>query len=221
MSYYYSDTEAIKHYHNNQFTLTPFTLNLLHPIKPGENQQEHDDKIRGYFKIYSDYYNSIVNGKRYIQKLPESYLEREYEDRRAIDRYFKEIAQNEREKPPLISLPGHKFLGPGNSLSGQAPLDEDDANSERHDIAYSKAETQGDIEKADKEFIHDAVSDVLETGNPHSILGALGVGIKAAAEKVVGPIYPGNVARTNFSFERQEIVSERGTKRKRESSISE
>jgi hypothetical protein len=200
MSFYYSDTEALKHYRQNRYTLTEWTIKLLHPIHQGELAEDYNDRIRGYFKIYSDNFNEITNGKRFISPLPNSFLEREYQERRDIDRFLHEQelarikqqrALEAKEKLPIFTLPGHKYLGPGNTLHGQAPLDRDDANSEKHDIAYSNAETQGDIEKADKEFIHDAISDVLETGNPHSILGALGIGIKAAAEKVVGPIYPG------------------------------
>jgi hypothetical protein len=91
---------------------------------------------------------------------------------------------------PLITLPGHSYLGPGNSLSGQTPLDLDDSIAQEHDLAYAHAVNPKDIEEADNIFIHDSISDVLETGNIHSIIGGVGIAAKKAIEKVTGPLYP-------------------------------
>lgn len=102
-----------------------------------------------------------------------------------------EDASYEGPVKPVLHLPGHNYQGPGNNLVGQPVYDVDDSIAKEHDEFYSKAISPQDIEKADKHFIHDSISDVLETGNPHSIIGGVGIGIKHLVEKVTGPIYPG------------------------------
>jgi hypothetical protein len=96
------------------------------------------------------------------------------------------------EIPPLIHLLDHKYQGPGNNLVGQVPHDIDDEIAKSHDESYAVALSQYDIEQADKLFLDDSISDVIESGNPHSVIGAVGVGVKHILEKVAGPIYPGN-----------------------------
>jgi hypothetical protein len=191
---YSSDRESLKHYLKEQekpiyrarfYENNRFNIELLHPQGPHEDKDAYGRRLNRTFQIYEEKFA----GQKNIFKLPQWFVtEQDIEIQRGERA---QEAYNNRLVRPIVTLLGHNYLGPGNNLVGQKPLDADDANSERHDIAYSNAHSQGDIEKADKEFIHDAISDVLETGNPHSILGALGIGIKAAAEKVVGPIYPG------------------------------
>ena len=48
---------------------------------------------------------------------------------------------------PVFSLPGHKYIGPGNTITNIQPIDEDDHIAYDHDIAYEKAKTQKDIQR--------------------------------------------------------------------------
>lgn len=85
-----------------------------------------------------------------------------------------------------MNLPFHKYIGPGNKLNNGPPQDLDDIIAEEHDIAYSQAKKQSDIESADLHAISDFISD---SGNPHSSLGALALVGKYGAEKIFGPLY--------------------------------
>nr|QUS52527.1 VP1 [Mute swan feces associated ambidensovirus 1] len=103
---------------------------------------------------------------------------------------------------PVITLPGHKYIGPGNSLDkGAIPVDYDDMISEDHDREYSKAKTQEDIYNADKKYLNKAVYDTFARGNIHSGIGALGIGVKHAVEKVVGVQYPSGLPINNDNIQ--------------------
>ncbi len=96
----------------------------------------------------------------------------------------------EKSKEPILTFPDHSYLGPGNTVDGQIPHDLDDEIAREHDIGYLEATDDSDIDEADTHAIHDSVSDVIDTGNPHSALGAIGLGIKQAVERQTGVIYP-------------------------------
>lgn len=91
---------------------------------------------------------------------------------------------------PQILFPGHRYLGPGNPIENGDPVDEDDRIAQRHDIAYEDARTRGDVRRADRVAIRDFSRDLVRTGNWHSAVGAAGLGIKYAAETLVGVQYP-------------------------------
>lgn len=87
-------------------------------------------------------------------------------------------------------LPGHKYIGPGNSLDNGEPIDVDDQIARRHDHAYNNAENTQQIVEADEFAIAEFWGDFKSSGNFHSALGAAGIGLKYAVEKVVGVQYP-------------------------------
>ena len=99
--------------------------------------------------------------------------------------------KEESPKEPIVTLPDHKYLGPGNDAnSGHVPLDLDDEFARIHDILYEHAETQEDINAADIHFLQDTVSDIIDNGNYHSLISFLGIGLKYMLESVVGVQYP-------------------------------
>ncbi|CAH0562754.1 unnamed protein product [Brassicogethes aeneus] len=70
-------------------------------------------------------------------------------------------------------FPGHKYLGPGNEINGEEPIDEDDRIALIHDISYLESHSDQEIRDADLIAIQDFIEDIQETGNWHSAVGAL------------------------------------------------
>lgn len=89
-----------------------------------------------------------------------------------------------------MRLPGHRYFGPGNSVNSGDPIDEDDRIAEEHDWLYETAKNKEEIRKADRHAISKFAKDFWKTGNYHSALGAAGLGIKHAAESIIGVQYP-------------------------------
>ncbi len=96
----------------------------------------------------------------------------------------------EDEGKPIVSLPDHQFLGPGNTIDDKTPLDLDDEFARVHDILYEHAITQDDITKADEHFLQDTISDIIDNGNWHSLVSYIGIGLKSSLENIVGVQYP-------------------------------
>ena len=95
-----------------------------------------------------------------------------------------------KHKQPIITLPGHKYLGPGNSLNtGEQPLDKDDLLAFNHDHDYNKAKTPEEVREADREHILNSVDDILK-GDIHSIISGAGIGAKYGIESITGVKYP-------------------------------
>lgn len=92
-------------------------------------------------------------------------------------------------------LPGHHYIGPGNPLNGQEPVDKDDEIAKEHDEAYVTAKTSQDVINADRTAIEKFGADYDTHGNWHSLLGKTGLQIKTAVEQKFGVIYP-SVLRT-------------------------
>lgn len=88
------------------------------------------------------------------------------------------------------TLPGHHYIGPGNTLQGQIPVDKDDEIAKEHDEAYATAKTSQDVINADKKAIDKFSEDYTKNGNLHSLIGKTGLSIKTAVEKHIGVIYP-------------------------------
>lgn len=87
-------------------------------------------------------------------------------------------------------LPGHHYIGPGNPLNGQEPVDRDDEIAKEHDEAYAKAKTSQDVFEADRTAIEKFGADYDTHGNLHSLLGKTGLSVKTAIEQKFGVIYP-------------------------------
>nr|QOD39559.1 VP [uncultured densovirus] len=94
---------------------------------------------------------------------------------------------------PVVSLPGHRYIGPGNTVDSIEPVDSDDAIAKDHDIAYEHAKTQEDVQDADRVGAHEFLTDALFNQNPHSIAGYIGLKGKEKAESVIGVQYPPNL----------------------------
>nr|QVW56835.1 MAG: hypothetical protein [Cecropis daurica ambidensovirus] len=97
------------------------------------------------------------------------------------------------------TLPGTKYLGPGNSLDKGEPTSEVDAHAKSHDIAYSKATNQKDILDADKKSISEFGDHAIEgiagkdsiSNTIQGIAGYTGLNIKHGIEKAINKvIYP-------------------------------
>ncbi len=91
------------------------------------------------------------------------------------------------------TLPGHKYIGPGNEEDAGEPVDEDDRIASVHDTAYGVAATQEEVRAADTHAIDEFDKDFQETGNIHSAIGRTGLQIKKAVEDRVGVLYPSNL----------------------------
>lgn len=105
-------------------------------------------------------------------------------------------ALSNREKDhtdPVVSLPGHHYIGPGNSIDSVEPVDTDDIIAEAHDKVYEVAKTQEDIHNADHNSANDFLTDVIESGNPHSVAGYIGLKTKETIEGLTGVQYPPNL----------------------------
>ena len=100
---------------------------------------------------------------------------------------------------PVVSIPDHRFIGPGNTVSDADPVDRDDEISKNHDINYERARTQEDIVRADDTAISEFASDFVNTGNIHSAIGAAGIGGKRVIESVIGVQYPPNLPTSSVS----------------------
>lgn len=92
-----------------------------------------------------------------------------------------------------MNFPGHNYLGPGNPIENGEPVDEDDRIARRHDILYYAATSVEDIRAANRSAIVDFTKDFLYTGNYHSAIGSVGLGLKYIGESVFGVQYPGDV----------------------------
>lgn len=93
-------------------------------------------------------------------------------------------------RKPFISLPDHKYLGPGNTLNtGEKPLDKDDLQAFNHDHDYNKAKTPAEVREADREHILNSLDDIIK-GDIHSIISGAGIGAKYGIESITGVKYP-------------------------------
>lgn len=118
---------------------------------------------------------------------------------------------------PVVSLPDHRYIGPGNTVDETEPVDVDDDIAREHDIAYEKANTQEDVQEADRQGASEFLSDVIHNNNPHSIAGYIGLKAKEKVESVLGVQYPPNLPisssgmshRSEGSYEASHRISRR------------
>ncbi|XP_020285880.1 uncharacterized protein LOC109855740 [Pseudomyrmex gracilis] len=85
-------------------------------------------------------------------------------------------------------VPGHRYLGPGNTLNEGNPIDEDDLIAKIHDIEYEYLPET--INQHGEIAIDNFLNNFVQTGNWHSILGGLGLQVKRQYESVFGQQYP-------------------------------
>lgn len=107
-----------------------------------------------------------------------------------------------RETDPVVSIPDHRYLGPGNTLDNSEPKDTDDLIAQEHDHAYDRAQTQEDILEADRNSANEFLTDALFNQNPHSVAGYIGLKAKETIERQVGVKYPANLPSISGMYER-------------------
>lgn len=97
-------------------------------------------------------------------------------------------------------LPGHNYIGPGNKArvhgNEAVPIDKDDEIAAEHDDNYAIAKTKEDIYNADYKAVRDFGSDFLKTGNYHSAIGAVGLGLKTSVERLTNRVYYPNLGKS-------------------------
>lgn len=98
-----------------------------------------------------------------------------------------------------ITLPGHKYEGPGNSVNLGEPTNKADAISQLHDTEYFDAQykhsagktSRQDFNKSITESDTKAIKSFATTPSIGGVLGAVGLGAKKFAENFTNnPIYP-------------------------------
>jgi len=97
----------------------------------------------------------------------------------------------------IFIFPGHKYLGPGNELNSGEPIDSDDVIAKEHDLSYHYAECEEDVFIADKIAIFSFIFDWIKNKNWHSIVGAVGLGVKHFTEMVIGKVLYPNLHKTH------------------------
>lgn len=143
----------------------------------------------GVNNIQSDYELNKELDKQEIDK--ENYINR-FKNTHSIDERSQTI------KKSGYTVPGFKYLGPGNTLNLGKPVNEIDEDAKEHDIAYNEAISYKEIEDADTKFISKAGDHIAEgiagrgsiKNSIGGTLGAVGISIKKAVENKFGPIYP-------------------------------
>jgi hypothetical protein len=89
----------------------------------------------------------------------------------------------------LLIFPGHKYLGPGNKVNAGSPVDADDLIAQQHDWAYENATDKEDVYQADNDAIFAFIIHWIKNKNWHSVVGAVGLGLKHLSEVICGKIF--------------------------------
>lgn len=114
-----------------------------------------------------------------------------------------------------FTTPFMKYQGPGNATNIGEPANEADRFALKHDLQYAHAsfklhkgmitqeQFQNRIKKIDEEFLKNNAMNVTSSMNPGeqiaSTIGTVGIGIKYAAERVIGQQYPSTDPTTTYT----------------------
>lgn len=104
----------------------------------------------------------------------------------------------------MPTLPGHRYLGPGNKLDNGKPVDEDDRIAQLHDIAYEFAKNSEDVFRSDDEAIRSFAGDFAHSLrnwelNGGDFVGVLGLGAKTGVERILRTtLYPWNPGKDQY-----------------------
>lgn len=91
---------------------------------------------------------------------------------------------------PNLTLPGYKYLGPGNDLFSGEPVNDADKVAQTHDWDYAQAKSKQDIFKADKS----AIDSFKNTSGFGGFIGKTGLQIKNFFEESINhTVYPFNL----------------------------
>lgn len=103
-------------------------------------------------------------------------------------------ASQRQEKDGGIVLPLSRNIGPGNTI--QTALTGADRVAQGHDLHYKYAKTDSDVYEADREgidqFLIQAQTGTDPVNHVQGLIGAVGLSIKSAAEKIAGKTFYGN-----------------------------
>lgn len=91
---------------------------------------------------------------------------------------------------PKLLYPGTHYLGPGNPYPNGKPTSSADKIAQRHDKSYIDAKSENDILKSDWDSTKEFASDFVEHPSFQSAAGAIGLGVKTGAERLIGVQYP-------------------------------
>jgi len=92
-----------------------------------------------------------------------------------------------------LSLPGSKYIGPGNKLRKGKPVGKADKLALKHDHQYANAGENAngeEIRAADREYMKENLRLMVAESDPYAAAGLAGIGIKYGAESLVGVQYP-------------------------------
>lgn len=95
-------------------------------------------------------------------------------------------------------LPGHQYLGPGNSVRSGKPVDRDDEIAEVHDLAYELQPE--DVSSADQTAVDDFIQDWQQNKNVHSLIGGIGIQTKRTFEGIFGQQYPMHGGKQDYQY---------------------
>ncbi len=171
-------------------------LQLYYPRDPLESLEHYITRLEGY----KSYYDNISNkgevgttpwsrGRDYSvdQLLTREDIEFEI----SVDQDIPIVKENSGILPDL-TLPGHNYIGPGNTLDEGKPVSGADEDALKHDTAYSKPDiTSDEVREADTQAINDFGDHFAD--NPFDIgagLGYLGLKTKKGIESKIGVQYP-------------------------------
>lgn len=100
---------------------------------------------------------------------------------------------------PSFTLPGHKYLGPGNKLFAGKPTSSADKIARRHDFKYHLSKGKRDIFRADK----DAIKEFGQERGFGAKVGKFGLSAKNfIEEKIINQsIYPRFTGNYGFFME--------------------
>lgn len=91
---------------------------------------------------------------------------------------------------PKFTLPGHKYLGPGNPYPNGKPTNSADAIAKKHDKSYIDAQSENDILESDWKYTKEFAKDFINNPSIGSAAGAIGLGVKTGTERLIGVQYP-------------------------------
>lgn len=91
---------------------------------------------------------------------------------------------------PKFLYPGTRYLGPGNPYPNGPPQSSADKIAQKHDKSYIDAQSENDILESDWKYTKEFASDFVQNPSLQSAAGAIGLGLKTGAERIVGVQYP-------------------------------
>ncbi|GLH16689.1 Uncharacterized protein GBIM_20922 [Gryllus bimaculatus] len=113
-----------------------------------------------------------------------------YEQAKNLQNDTKYVKQT-KQSPLHMTLPGSKYIGPGNSLNAGEPVNNADTIAFLHDWAYVLAKSPQDVQEADEIAINYFDKEFKQSGNWQALVGEMGLCVKHFVELKLGRVlYP-------------------------------